>query len=256
MSLLPEHASYLEQVQAYFLAFRGDGVALSPLDAQLLADWKSRQIPYSVICRAIRKSAESLVYNGKQGARLRTLRSCRQAVEREFCRWQGIASSQSASNNTQAPVEPTLSPISKDDSSSANNGPQIFALKRLKKARATIEKELASQKASPGYRNALERALGVLNEISTENVNIKPDQIEKQASLPSTVSALISKAEDTLALVYVRNLSFEDRCFLIRQARELAGPKPACASPRARKDALRAHLVALARARAELVVLA
>jgi hypothetical protein len=223
MSLLPEDAGFLEHVQAYFLAFRGDGVALSPLDAELLSQWQARGVPYPVVCRGIRKAAESLLYNGGDSARLRTLRSCRAAVEREFRRWEGPPASAVGrpGDEAAAPSEP-------------------FALKRLKKARAQLRKSLREAGSDAALRS-LEAAASI---------------VAMEVDEPRQVAMLIARADDALALVYLRRLPFAERTALLRQARELAGPRPVGASRRARKDALRAHRVALARAHGQLPALA
>lgn len=225
MSLLPADANYLEHVQAFFLAFRGDGLALSPLDAQLLMEWYQRGIPYLVLCQAIRKSAETVMYHQKAGARLRTLRSCRSAVEREYRRWQGISAAPSSAVNADLPSQQTAG--------------ESFALKRLKKAKAALSKALANSTLAP-YRQALECAQQVL---------------KNESRLPSEVFQMIVRAENTLAIMYVRSLPYGQRCALLREARQQAGPCPEWASPKARKDALRAHLLALARSVGQLVVL-
>ncbi len=222
MSLLPEQADYLEHVQAYFLAFRGDGVALSPLDAALLASWREQGIPYPVVCRGIRRAAETLLQDAPQGARIRTLRSCKSSVLREFQRYQGLSAG-------GRPASPDCPPAA----------PESYAQKRLSKARKLLEKSLA-EAPSPIHRLAIERALGLLN---------------LAASDPGGVANLISRADEALALSFARLLPFAERRALVRQARLAAGPKPEGASLRARKDALRAHLVALARAQGKLVAL-
>ncbi len=225
MSLLPADANYLEHAQAFFLAFRGDGLALSPLDAQLLMEWYQRGIPYLVLCQGIRKSAEAIIYHQRAGARLRTLRSCRMAVEREYCRWQGISAASSS--------------LVKTDSSSHQSAGESFATKRLKKAKAALSKALANSSLSP-YRRALECALRIL---------------ENESRIPCEVFQIIVRAETALAIVYVRSLPYVQRCALMREARQQARPCPEWASPKARKDALRAHLLVLARSQGQLVVL-
>ena len=221
MSLLPDDASYLEQVQAYFLAFRGDGLVLSPLDAQILDDWHSRGVPYQVVCRGIRKAAEVKFRDARPGeARLRTLRSCRSTVEREFKRFEGLSA-----GATQAPSE---------------KPPEHFAVTRLKKARSAIKKALSTPE-TPAHGSALSRAFSVL---------------DTQSEDPRIVSQLVSRADDLLAICYVRALPVLFRRRLVKDARTQAGPRPEGATARARKDALRAHLVALARAHGALPSLA
>jgi hypothetical protein len=81
--------------------------------------------------------------------------------------------------------------------------------------------------------------------------------LEKEAvTEPRHVARLIARAEEVLALSYVRALPPSARREMVKKSRALAGPRPAHGSPRARKDALRAHLLALARARGKLVAFA
>jgi hypothetical protein len=136
MSLLPEDASYLEHVQAYFLAFRGDGVSLSPLDAALLSDWKQRGIPPQIVCRGIRKAAEALLRTETPGSRLRTLRACRATVEREYRRYEGLAAGRGTT--PQAAIQEAA--------------PETLGEQRLKKARAALRKALQTASGAPQRR--------------------------------------------------------------------------------------------------------
>jgi hypothetical protein len=172
-------------------------------------------------------SAESRIYNGGTGSRLRTLRSCRAAVEREFRRWEGApagASTRGAGQETPSAVPDAAS----------------FAVKRLKKARAQLRKALCETSDGPAQIALAAAATIVAMELDD----------------PRQVSMLIARADDALALVYLRGLAPPERRALMREARALAGPRPVGASRRARKDALRAHRVALARARGLLPSLA
>lgn len=238
MSLLPEDAPFLEYVQAYFLAFRGDGTSLSPLDMQLLADWRDQGVPRAVVCRGIRKAAESLLYGERKGARLRTLRSCRLHVEGEFRRYCGLAVGRPAGH-----------PVGRPNSASdpAKAPPMSFAQRRHRDARAALKKALSAvedaalPEEAAARRRAAEAALRALGEEAPGD--------------PAEVARRIARADEAQALAFVRSLVLEDRRALMREARALAGPRPERASPRARKDALRAHRVALARARGGLPAL-
>ncbi len=218
ISLVPETVGFEEQVQAFFLAFRGSGVALSPLDADLLLDWKSRGVPYPVVCRAIRISAEAAARDSRpEEARLRSLRACRKAVETEFRRFQGLAV-----GRTKSPEKP----------------PAEMARKRRKAAMAKLRK---SQRESPAtaHARAYQSAIDVLSRCREDD--------------PADVSKAISRADDAMGIAYVRALPQATRRELVREARAAAGPQQPGVTPRARKDALRAHLVAVARSRGGLV---
>ncbi|MFN7132311.1 MAG: hypothetical protein ACK4N5_09515, partial [Myxococcales bacterium] len=148
--------------------------------------------------------------------RLRTLRACRLSVEREFRRFEGMSAGRAVET-----AEP--------------KGPEQFAAERLKKARAALKK---AAKAAPAHlQPAIETALRMLEDVPPE---------------PREVSQRISRTDDALALLSLRALPFPERVALNREARLGAGPRPAGATLRARKDALRAHRVAAARVHANL----
>jgi hypothetical protein len=87
MSWLPQNASFEELVADLFSAYRGSGLALSGLDAELLGAWAQRGVPFEVVARGIRRAAESAAFHVKQGdPPLRSLRACRRAVEAEIRR--------------------------------------------------------------------------------------------------------------------------------------------------------------------------
>jgi hypothetical protein len=91
MSLLPDGASLEEWVQDCFLAYRGCGVSLSALDAEILSQWAHSGAPFEVIARGIRRAAEKAAWHTAPGEPvLRSLRSCRRDVESEIRRhgWQ------------------------------------------------------------------------------------------------------------------------------------------------------------------------
>ncbi len=87
MSLLPEGASLEEMVQECFFAYRGSGLGLSALDAELLTHWAHSGAPFQAIALGIRRAAESAAWHARPGeAPLRSLRACRRQVEAEIRR--------------------------------------------------------------------------------------------------------------------------------------------------------------------------
>jgi hypothetical protein len=89
MSYLPAGASFEELVQDYFVAFRGSGLMLSPLDGELASQWAQSGVPFEVVARGIRRAAESALRDARPGEPvLRTLRACRRAVEAEIKKFQ------------------------------------------------------------------------------------------------------------------------------------------------------------------------
>ena len=89
MSYLPEGASFEELIQDYFVAFRGSGLMLSPLDGELASEWAQVGVPFEVVARGIRRAAEGALRDARPGEpALRTLRACRRAVEVEIKKFQ------------------------------------------------------------------------------------------------------------------------------------------------------------------------
>ena len=88
MSLLPENASFEEKVQDCFSAYRGRGVELSPLDAEVLEGWAASGAPFEVVARGLRRAAERAAWDAlESGGALKTLRGCRREVESEIKKW-------------------------------------------------------------------------------------------------------------------------------------------------------------------------
>jgi hypothetical protein len=85
VSLLPPDATFEELVQDCFVAFRGSGLALSAVDAELLRSWAQLGVPFEVVARGIRHRAERALWDAKPNERLlSSLHACRNAVEREI----------------------------------------------------------------------------------------------------------------------------------------------------------------------------
>ena len=106
MSLLPENATFEERVQECFLAFRGSGLMISALDAEVLHHWCSTGVPYEVVARGIRKAAERAAHDLPPGAPLlRSLRACARPVEAEIKAWQSRATGRGAAVGEETGAE-------------------------------------------------------------------------------------------------------------------------------------------------------
>jgi len=91
MGLLPENATFEELVTDCFAAHRGAGVMLSALDAELVVQWRLLGVPFEVVARGIRKSAEKALWDARPGEpALRSLRAARRDVEAEIKRYQRL----------------------------------------------------------------------------------------------------------------------------------------------------------------------
>lgn len=85
MGLLPEEASFAEQVADYFAAVRGRGLMLSALDAELVAEWSEAGVPFEVVARGIRRAAEKASYDARPDEpAVSSLRACKRQVEAEI----------------------------------------------------------------------------------------------------------------------------------------------------------------------------
>ena len=116
MSLLPEEASFAELVQECFVAFRGQGLMLSPLDAQLLAQWAALQVPFEVVARGIRRAAEQARFDARPGEPApRTLRACKKEVEKEIALYRSFLCARAAEPIPSAEPRDAAVPLSSED---------------------------------------------------------------------------------------------------------------------------------------------
>lgn len=103
MSLLPESASFHEQVEAFFVAHRGRGVSLSPQDLDLVDAWAALDVPFEVVARGIRKAAEAALFDAPDGSgQLRSLKAARRQVEAEISKYTKRAAGKGAKEHGQS----------------------------------------------------------------------------------------------------------------------------------------------------------
>lgn len=146
MSLLPDSASFEERVQDCFTAYRGRGVELSALDADLLDVWAQSGAPFEVVARGLRKAAENAEWDAsEEGGGLKSLRSCRRQVDAEISKW--VASS--AGKHTPEIEEP-----------------EPFHLVRHKKLKAALRKIARTVPAVGPMAAKLEGALPAPNDFA------------------------------------------------------------------------------------------
>lgn len=244
MSLLPARASYFEEVEACFLAFRGDGVALSAQDVGLIFEWHARQIPSEVICHGIRSAAERAIQDARVTARPRSLRACRREIEREIARYLALsagrpspaipaqerqdtapaAMGRGASNDQQRVPAAALPGQPESD--------QAYLYERLARARQAIEHLMAAQRLPAPHLAALSALLDM------------PEGSENADVLSEALAARLTRFDESLSIFSLRAQPFAVRRAVIRRARQSAGMRPRLASPLARRQALRHHLLA------------
>ncbi len=210
--LPPDALSYQAVVAEYFLGLRGAGLMLSPLDQELVAEWERRGLPVAVVCRGLRAGLEALVEQRAPGATLpRSLRALRFAVEDE---WQAYHRHRVG----DAPPPPAET---------------AAAEARLEAARALLGEagRAASGHRRDGYREAWRALAGDYHGTPLERVE-----------------AAIAQADQRIVAAWLGSLPRPERGALGRRLRLLAGPRRRGESPRAYREALRAHLLEAARA--------
>lgn len=207
MSDLPESAlGYATVVTEYFLALRGAGLLVSPLDLSLVADWEARGIPAPVVCRGLRRAAEAALERRRNGSPLRSIRACRGAVEAEWQAWLEARVGDAPARGEEAPA----------------------ARDRLASARALLEER--ARTAAPHLRAAYAEALRMLSAAAPS-----------PASLDAAESA-IRRADDALRRSFLRSLPRAERAALGRRCALLAGARPPAVRRRAWRDTLDSHL--------------
>jgi hypothetical protein len=106
MSLLPDNATFHEQVEACFVAYRGRGVSLSAVDLELVDGWAALEVPVEVIARGIRRAAEAALFDAPEGqGQLRSLKAARRAVDAEVQKFLKRAQGRTEAPDAE-PVEP------------------------------------------------------------------------------------------------------------------------------------------------------
>ena len=244
MSLLPERASYFEEIAACFLAFRGDGLALSARDADLVFEWHARGVPCEVVCRGIRAAAEGALPGSRAMARPRSLRAIRRAIESEIerhlkvsvgaarpCLPEATAVRRSHTPNDVWPADamPTTGAgMSREEAD--------YLGARFDRARASLD--AASREGRlPASRIAFLAAL--LECANATNADDADD---------SGPAARLTRFDEALAIFSLRARPFPERLEILRRARQRAGTRPRLTSPWAFRQSLRHHLFACLRA--------
>jgi hypothetical protein len=211
VSDLPSSAlDYRAVVAEFFLALRGAGLLLSPLDEELVCEWERRGIPVAVVCRGIRAGLEQLAAEGAR--RPRSLRAIRCAVDDAWRAYRG-------GRVGDAPAPPDEAAV---------------AEQRLRDARALLED--AGRACAPALRAGHRAAWRALDAAAA----LPGSPLER-------VEAALVAADAHLVVAWVASLSRGERAALGRRIRLLAGPRDARASLRSHRDALRSHVSDAAR---------
>lgn len=210
MSHLPSEAlSYERVVAEYFLALRGAGLMLSPLDEEQVRTWERRGLPVAVVCRGLHRGLDE-ARRDRPGSAPRSVRAYRRAVEDEWRAYRG-------GRVGDAPAPPEEAAL---------------AARRLAAARTLLNRASASSDGS--RREAYEGASRLLSGLG------KPrDLVEVEAALVAANAVLIRG--------FVSSLAPAERAALGARCRLRAGVRPASTRRAAYRDALRSHLLDAAR---------
>jgi hypothetical protein len=212
MSDLPAAAlDYRAVIAEYFLGLRGSGLMLSPLDQEVVAEWERRGLPVAVVCRGLRRGLEDLAE--RRASSPRSIRMLRLAVEDE---WQAYRNARVG----DAPAPPREEAAARD---------------RLARARGLLAEagRSAEPRARDGYRAAWHALAGA----------------DARPGTPlERVEAAFVHADARILSAWLASLAPAQRRALGPRVRLLAGRRRSDESLRSHREALRAHLIDLARA--------
>jgi hypothetical protein len=207
LSDLPaDSLGYQAVVAEFFLALKGSGLVLSPLDQELVAEWERRGLPVPVVCRGIRRGVAQLG-DDRRGP-VRSLRSVRLAVEDE---WRAYRSGRVG----DSPAPP---------------GEEELAKRRLAAARELLA----------------EAAAGPLRETYLAASRALADEVTRRGASLRTVDDAIGVADGHLLSGWLRSLPAPERRATGRRIRLLAGSRSPGETRRSYRQTLRVHLVDLA----------
>jgi hypothetical protein len=210
VSRIPAEAlSYQTVVAEFFLQLRGAGLLLSPLDAELVAEWERRGLPAPVVCRGLRRGWEDLSRErGPDAAPPRSLRALRGWVEEE---WRAYK---------EGRVGDAPAPAVEADA----------ARSRLEAARERLAEAAA---AGGGARaGAYREAAAVL---------------PRSAGALAEVERALRAADHLLLHRWISSLPRPERAALGPRCRLLAGDRHRRTRPHAYRETLRSHLFDAAR---------
>lgn len=74
-------ASYIKNVEEYFLSLAGEGIMLSSIDYDLIRGWRDGNIPEEIVMRGISRAFGEKGPRRIPGGRIRGLRQCAEYVE-------------------------------------------------------------------------------------------------------------------------------------------------------------------------------
>jgi hypothetical protein len=214
VSDLPQESlSYQAVVAEYFLGLRGAGLLLSPLDAELVAEWERRGLPVAVVCRGLRDGLEDAARARLPGAPLpRSIRELRLTVESA---WRAYRSGRVGEGPAPEPEEITLQ-------------------RRYKAACDLLAS--AQTRAPPWLRDGIFSAEQVLERLRS----VSGCRLE-------AFDEAVVQADGIIVKAWAASLPRETRARLGIRLRLLAGPRHRGTTPRAHRSMLQSYLAEAAR---------
>jgi hypothetical protein len=218
VSRIPAEAlDYQTIVAEFFVQLRGSGLLLSPLDAELVAEWERRGVPAEVVCRGLRSGHEALARDRAPGAGPpRSLRALRGHVEAE---WRAYREGRVGA----AP---------------APDGEGAAAAARLASGRERLEEAAAACARAGAGPGGAERA---------EAYRSAAALLPARAATLDEVERALRAADDRLLHRWLASLPAPERAALGPRCRLLAGDRHRRTHRRAHRAALRSHLFDAAR---------
>jgi hypothetical protein len=231
--VVPDRVRYLEEVQDLYLALRGSGLCLSPLDVDLVGGWWADGVPLPLALDAVREAAARHRGSGRAAARRPfPLRLAAALVEDRFGAY--VRRSGTVARPDAGPPAGDATPPAPGSGAPAP-GSGAPAPGRLDRVAARLEGRAAAAgpTAAAAYRAAA-RALAVA------------------AAAGEPLDRALAAADDTQALAYLRALPRAEQRRVAGAAIRDAGPRGRV--PRgAHRATLRVHLGDAARRHGGLV---
>jgi len=79
--------NYFTEIEETFVKRRGKSLLLSPLDWALIESWQEREVPLSIVLRAIEKVFDTVDAQPNRKRSIKSIAYCKEEVEAQFAEW-------------------------------------------------------------------------------------------------------------------------------------------------------------------------
>ncbi|MCD9188544.1 MAG: hypothetical protein LUM44_19150 [Pyrinomonadaceae bacterium] len=100
--------NYFTEIEETFIKRRGKSLLLSPLDWALIESWQEREVPLSIVLRAIEKVFDTVDAQPNRKRSIKSIAYCKEEVEAQFAEWLETQTGK-AHGASEETVEDTLS---------------------------------------------------------------------------------------------------------------------------------------------------